>query len=395
MDNILTKIQEYLLKKWRLFFFIIAVFCISQVGGWTSVSAFYTDVSGSSPYTYTSLTPPVLEWEGDNAREAWNYKVLPDITADTLKLGVKYTFIDDSSGDPLAEQPQVCPIDTGVGFILTLYPLDTLNLSDIDITESVSLPYISGDVTYKYNTSNDTGTYNSYTGACEYDLYYTSSTTASALATSIIAGNYYAVLGSAPSISDDDTIAFRLRGSPSPNIEQWKITMSDSPYTVYSMNPPLGVESLPNLDFYINAVDAESGGGNEYLSSCNPFSTNFSNAFLNPTFSVGTCLNGIFSYLFVPSSSTLSQFSNLSLATKFPFSYAYDVGALYNELFANSGSSEINLSVTTGIGTITFLTADMIEVIPYTSTIKTILSALLYFFTAMTIYKSILLIFRK
>ncbi|MFA6251561.1 MAG: hypothetical protein WC603_02970 [Candidatus Paceibacterota bacterium] len=105
---------------------------------------------------------------------------------------------------------------------------------------------------------------------------------------------------------------------------------------------------------------------------------------------LGCQIKNAIKWFYVVSPTTLQSFSNLSLQDSVPFSYIYDVGNLYDELFENGGSAEIDIHVTTPIGQITFINADMIEGVPYASTIKTILGALLYLFTAMTVYKLVL-----
>jgi hypothetical protein len=107
--------------------------------------------------------------------------------------------------------------------------------------------------------------------------------------------------------------------------------------------------------------------------------------------SLAGCFQNVFTYLFSPSSASINNFKSLTLQGKFPFSYIYDVGTVYNELFANSGSMSYDVSVNTGaLGTISFISASQISAVPYASTIKTLLGYLLYFFTAMTLYRMLL-----
>ena len=73
----------------------------------------------------------------------------------------------------------------------------------------------------------------------------------------------------------------------------------------------------------------------------------------------------------------------------------YDVGNVFNELFANPGSMSYAVSASTPIGTINFISASAISAVPYASTIKTILGYMLYFFTAMTIYRLLLRVHNK
>jgi hypothetical protein len=107
--------------------------------------------------------------------------------------------------------------------------------------------------------------------------------------------------------------------------------------------------------------------------------------------SLAGCFQNVFTYLFRPSNSSVSAFQSLTLQGKFPFSYVYDMGTVYNELFANTGSMSYSVSVNTGaLGTISFISASQISAVPFASTIKTLLGYLLYFFTALTLYRMLL-----
>jgi len=120
--------------------------------------------------------------------------------------------------------------------------------------------------------------------------------------------------------------------------------------------------------------------------SCNPFSSSIATAFFNTDFSISQC----FSYLFSPSDEVLSQFSALTLQNSAPFSYLYDIDDIFSELFSNSGNREMNLSVTTNIGEIVFLSRARIEAVPYAGFIKTILGYLFYVVTALGLYRLLL-----
>jgi len=106
------------------------------------------------------------------------------------------------------------------------------------------------------------------------------------------------------------------------------------------------------------------------------------------TFDIACYLKSAFVWLFYPSQDSLSQWTTLSLRYKFPFSYLYDIGTAYNELFANGGSAEYLVQVNTGaLGTVTFISASQINAVPFASTIKTILGYLLWFMTGMFLYR--------
>jgi hypothetical protein len=111
---------------------------------------------------------------------------------------------------------------------------------------------------------------------------------------------------------------------------------------------------------------------------------------------IGCQLKNVMKWAFIPSPLVLRQFGSLTLANSLPFSYIYDMGSVYNELFANGGTQEYSVGVDDGIfGHISFISASQINAVPYASTIKTILGYLLYFFTAVTLYRIVLKVHDK
>lgn len=107
------------------------------------------------------------------------------------------------------------------------------------------------------------------------------------------------------------------------------------------------------------------------------------------TFDVGCYLENAISWAFGLSQETLNQFNNLSLENKKPFSYIYDMDNLYEELF-NDTPQNINIAIAFGSGSITLLSTDMLEDIPFQNIVRTILGAILIFGTAMLIYKKVI-----
>lgn len=109
--------------------------------------------------------------------------------------------------------------------------------------------------------------------------------------------------------------------------------------------------------------------------------------FLGSDFNLGGCI----AYMVSPASTTMQNFSALTLEDRFPFAYAYDIAQLRDDLFnsPHTGSTTLAVSVP-NFGTITFLSASMISAVPYANTIKTVLAALLWFFAMEYIYKLVL-----
>jgi len=92
-----------------------------------------------------------------------------------------------------------------------------------------------------------------------------------------------------------------------------------------------------------------------------------------------------------PASTTMQNFKSLTLENRFPFAYAYDIGAMRNDLFNAPDAGTTTIAVTVpGFGTLTFLSAAMIAAVPFAATIKTILAALMWLLAAEFIYLTVI-----
>jgi len=124
---------------------------------------------------------------------------------------------------------------------------------------------------------------------------------------------------------------------------------------------------------------------------------------LDGTFDRAICaltnsLKDMISYFFRPSPTSIAQFQTLgeTLKTKAPFSYAYDTNNLRQELFSASTTASTTISVSTkfipgqGTTTITFLSASMLNAVPYSGTVKTVLGWILWLFAIEYIYYRVL-----
>jgi len=94
-------------------------------------------------------------------------------------------------------------------------------------------------------------------------------------------------------------------------------------------------------------------------------------------------------WLFVPSATSINNFSNLTLENSFPFSYVYDMGELYNDLFDQS-ASDFDLTVNLMGSDFTIISTDMLEAISFQSLVRTIMGAIAMFFTGLFIYRKII-----
>lgn len=108
------------------------------------------------------------------------------------------------------------------------------------------------------------------------------------------------------------------------------------------------------------------------------------------------CFKNAFSYLFYPSQTVVEQFKTIDLSDKSPFVYAYQINTLRQEMFSATptGTTSIGVDVP-GFGTLTFLSKTMIDAVPYSSTIKTLLGYLIWIMMAEYIYKRVMRIHDK
>jgi len=109
------------------------------------------------------------------------------------------------------------------------------------------------------------------------------------------------------------------------------------------------------------------------------------------TFDIGCYIKNAVVWLFYPSEDSTSQFSNLTLENRFPFSYAYQVKEMRDELFGASQTATTTIGVNVpGFGQITFLSAALLSSVPYASTIRTILGWVLWLMMIEYLYLRIL-----
>jgi len=95
------------------------------------------------------------------------------------------------------------------------------------------------------------------------------------------------------------------------------------------------------------------------------------------------------------SDATITDFKSITLRYSFPFSYIYDIGTIYGELFDTSTPQDIDITIPFLTGEITLISTDKIEAVPFASLIRVIMGALIYFGTIFTIYHLIINIHHK
>jgi len=98
--------------------------------------------------------------------------------------------------------------------------------------------------------------------------------------------------------------------------------------------------------------------------------------------------NSVMSWLFMPSQTSTDRFASLSLRNKMPFEYGYQMGDIWEELYTSDNGQSLSISASTTLGTITFISADMVnDWEPIPSLIRTTLAAILWLLCAQFIWR--------
>jgi len=104
---------------------------------------------------------------------------------------------------------------------------------------------------------------------------------------------------------------------------------------------------------------------------------------------IGNCISNAFVYLFFPSQTSLNSFTILGdqLDTRFPFAYVFDTFDLIQLLFNTTQNQSLALEVPfASYGDITLISEQMLEDIPMSATIKTLLTYALYIMFMLQMY---------
>ena len=161
--------------------------------------------------------------------------------------------------------------------------------------------------------------------------------------------------------------------------------------------PLTGVTPFPLAYIYLRLTTNATGG---IASTSSP---EFYNAVEEQAFQyqpcgitdIGGCITNSFAYLFIPSNESLDRFNSLSseLENRSPFVYVYQVPAYWNTLYNTADSQSLTISASTSIGNFTFLSASLIEAVPYSSTLRTLIGYLLWVMLAFTVYARVTRLF--
>jgi hypothetical protein len=157
--------------------------------------------------------------------------------------------------------------------------------------------------------------------------------------------------------------------------------------TTYSYFTP-GANTAFSVNVQDNVQTVEFGGAVQQTFASTSCSVNFLGSF-----NLQDCMG----YLLTPSTASGSPMSNLkslTLAHSAPFAYAYQVGDIRNAMLTatNTASTTIGVPIKWlgSTTTLTFLSAGMIQAVPYTPWIKGTLSALMLLMTAMLVYRKVI-----
>lgn len=103
--------------------------------------------------------------------------------------------------------------------------------------------------------------------------------------------------------------------------------------------------------------------------------------------------NQLFQYLFVPDTNTVNLFGSFNsvLSQKFPFAYVYDMNEMRMELFDSTQTATTTVGVNVPhFGQITFLSKPLLEAVPYSTTVRTIIGWILWLLGVEYIYLRVL-----
>lgn len=100
--------------------------------------------------------------------------------------------------------------------------------------------------------------------------------------------------------------------------------------------------------------------------------------------------------LFVPSNNSIDKFTSLTsdLETKFPFIYAYQFSESVDNLYSGTSTATSSISYDfAGLGTLTLISVEQLEAVPFQSWLRTVIGMLLWIMFAVLMYNRTLRIF--
>lgn len=112
---------------------------------------------------------------------------------------------------------------------------------------------------------------------------------------------------------------------------------------------------------------------------------------------VSGCISNSLRFLFTPSQSSVEELVTLkdTMDTRIPFVYVSDIKNVADEIFNSQQQQSLDVQLNLGFGTIDFINEDMIANAPQASTIRALLSAMLWVVFAIGAYRMALGIHNK
>jgi len=166
--------------------------------------------------------------------------------------------------------------------------------------------------------------------------------------------------------------------------------------------------SMPAVDDYIQlVVDVRSGTTSVYTSTTYGLNvrTSESGVGVNPqesqtcddTSGLSWAICTTVAFLFIPSESSVASFMTAysELGTKMPFVYISQASDLLTGLYTGTPGVVPTVAVSTGIGTITFISQTQIEAIPFVNLIRSLIAAGLWLMLFVVLYRKTLSIHDK
>jgi len=111
---------------------------------------------------------------------------------------------------------------------------------------------------------------------------------------------------------------------------------------------------------------------------------------------IGGCFVNAFTYLLVPSQTSLNTFSDQfdAIWTKSPFVYPAQISGYVSSLFPTGGGS-FSIGLSTDFGNVTYLSSGILSGFPFASLLRTLMMYGLWFAFAMTVYRKVSMIHEK
>jgi len=344
--------------------------------------------------------------DGEIQGFAWKNYTIPETIINSSSVGhlklkaidtyLSYSYIYDSNNIPF----DVCGSNT---IYYNFYPLPDTFPNDNELGDSV-YTFNKNDYTFilapqpRRHIAQEPTAENSLSsdGTCPYSITINADT--------IPAGNYFAVAFSygtsayatdwvLPSASDPEmtgdnyeTRPYTLAGygySPLQSGQTMALGSNTQDTDVVGCNSGIcdyykqdfAFNNVIQPDFYIT-TDITAPPVVD-ITSCNPFSSDISTAFLNLDFSLSNCLKDIATYLFIPSTDSTGQFSDLidTIKQKPPFGWVVGTYDIIKNINITGATATFTLEQITPISELIF------------DPIRTALSWLLYFVFAFYLFK--------